>query len=99
MGNLLEGIEEVLLMGPGPSYIHESVYEALSKKTLGHLDPYFLHGKILFPHPFKVRALTIERLQGSETKKACCPETPRSIHLSVYAFLGIGRLPVNQLNA
>lgn len=42
MKNLLDGIEEVLLMGPGPSYIHDSVYEALSQKTLGHLDPYFL---------------------------------------------------------
>ena len=42
MNNLLDGIEEVLLMGPGPSYIHDSVYEALRQKTLGHLDPYFL---------------------------------------------------------
>jgi alanine-glyoxylate transaminase/serine-glyoxylate transaminase/serine-pyruvate transaminase len=42
MNNLLNGIEEVLLMGPGPSCIHDSVYDALSKKTLGHLDPYFL---------------------------------------------------------
>ena len=42
MENLLKGIEEVLLMGPGPSCVPEPVYEALSKKTLGHLDPYFL---------------------------------------------------------
>jgi len=42
MDNLLDHIEDVLLMGPGPSYIHESVYEAISKKTLGHMDPYFL---------------------------------------------------------
>jgi alanine-glyoxylate transaminase/serine-glyoxylate transaminase/serine-pyruvate transaminase len=42
MNNLLPGIEEILLMGPGPSCIHESVYDALGKKTLGHLDPYFL---------------------------------------------------------
>lgn len=42
MKNLLTGIEDVLLMGPGPSYIHNSVYDALSKNTLGHLDPYFL---------------------------------------------------------
>jgi alanine-glyoxylate transaminase/serine-glyoxylate transaminase/serine-pyruvate transaminase len=44
MNNLLSGsgIEEILLMGPGPSCVPESVYEALSKKTLGHLDPYFL---------------------------------------------------------
>jgi alanine-glyoxylate transaminase/serine-glyoxylate transaminase/serine-pyruvate transaminase len=42
MKNLLEDIEEVLLMGPGPSFIHPKVYEALSYKTLGHLDPYFI---------------------------------------------------------
>src|SRR5512137_1077057 len=42
MKNLLEGIEEVLLMGPGPSCVPPQVYEAIGKKTLGHLDPYFL---------------------------------------------------------
>ncbi len=42
MGNLLDGIEEVLLMGPGPSCVSEEVYKALSRKTLGHLDPYFI---------------------------------------------------------
>ena len=42
MDNLLDGIEETLLMGPGPSCVHDDVYEALSKKTLGHLDPYFI---------------------------------------------------------
>lgn len=40
--NLLSKIEEVVLMGPGPSMVHESVYKALSTKTLGHLDPFFL---------------------------------------------------------
>lgn len=40
--NLLDGIEEVLLMGPGPSCVHDKVYAALSKKTIGHLDPYFI---------------------------------------------------------
>ncbi len=39
---LLNGVEEVLLMGPGPSMVHESVYKALSISTLGHLDPYFI---------------------------------------------------------
>jgi alanine-glyoxylate transaminase/serine-glyoxylate transaminase/serine-pyruvate transaminase len=39
---LLDGVEEVLLMGPGPSMVHESVYKALSVSTLGHLDPYFI---------------------------------------------------------
>ena len=38
---LLDGIKPVLLMGPGPSAVYSEVYEALSKPTLGHLDPYF----------------------------------------------------------
>jgi len=42
MENLLNNIKETLLMGPGPSYIHDSVYKALGKKTIGHLDPYFI---------------------------------------------------------
>ena len=42
MKNLLENIEEILLMGPGPSCAPPQVYKALSRKTLGHLDPYFL---------------------------------------------------------
>ena len=42
MKNLLDDIEEILLMGPGPSCVPPEVYSALSRKTLGHLDPYFL---------------------------------------------------------
>jgi alanine-glyoxylate transaminase/serine-glyoxylate transaminase/serine-pyruvate transaminase len=42
MSNLLNGIEEILLMGPGPSCVPPRVYQALSRPTLGHLDPYFL---------------------------------------------------------
>lgn len=42
MSNTLDGVEEILLMGPGPSCIHDSVYKALSLKTLGHMDPYFI---------------------------------------------------------
>ncbi len=42
MNNLLESIEEILLMGPGPSCVPPEVYKALSCKTLGHLDPYFI---------------------------------------------------------
>ena len=42
MESLLAGIEAVLLMGPGPSCVHDKVYDALSKKSLGHLDPYFI---------------------------------------------------------
>jgi len=40
--NQLDKIEEILLMGPGPSCVPKEVYQALSKPTLGHLDPYFL---------------------------------------------------------
>jgi alanine-glyoxylate transaminase/serine-glyoxylate transaminase/serine-pyruvate transaminase len=40
--NLLDQIEEVLLMGPGPSCVPAEVYSALSRKTLGHLDAHFL---------------------------------------------------------
>ena len=40
--NLLESVDEILLMGPGPSCIHPDVYKALSRFTLGHLDPYFI---------------------------------------------------------
>ena len=42
MSNLLDGIQEVLLMGPGPSCCPDEVYSALGRKTLGHLDPHFL---------------------------------------------------------
>jgi alanine-glyoxylate transaminase / serine-glyoxylate transaminase / serine-pyruvate transaminase len=42
MKNLLEGIEEILLMGPGPSCVPPEVLKALGRITLGHLDPYFL---------------------------------------------------------
>jgi alanine-glyoxylate transaminase/serine-glyoxylate transaminase/serine-pyruvate transaminase len=42
MNNLLDKIEEILLMGPGPSCVPPEVYKALSCKTLGHLDPHFI---------------------------------------------------------
>lgn len=42
MSNLLDGIKPVLLMGPGPSCVPNEVYAALTKPTLGHLDPYFI---------------------------------------------------------
>ena len=41
MSNLLESLDSVLLMGPGPSTIPPKVYEALGKRTLGHMDPQF----------------------------------------------------------
>ncbi len=42
MTNLLDGIDEILLMGPGPSCVHPEVYKALNRFTLGHLDPHFI---------------------------------------------------------
>jgi len=42
MKNLLHDIDEVLLMGPGPSCVSEEVYKALSRNTLGHMDYYFI---------------------------------------------------------
>lgn len=38
----LEKPAEVLLMGPGPSPVHERVLEAMGQHILGHLDPDFL---------------------------------------------------------
>ena len=42
MANLLDRVQNTLLMGPGPSCVHPSVYSALSKPTIGHLDPSFI---------------------------------------------------------
>ena len=42
MRNLLDGIQSTLLMGAGPSSVAPSTYNALSRSTLGHMDPYFI---------------------------------------------------------
>ena len=42
MKNKLSQIQKSLLMGPGPSCVSDSVYDALAKPTLGHLDPEFI---------------------------------------------------------
>ena len=42
MNNMLDNVEDILLMGPEPACNHENVYETLSRKTLGHMDPYFI---------------------------------------------------------
>jgi len=39
---LLEHVEETLLMGPGPSCVPDTVYRAISRPTIGHLDPRFI---------------------------------------------------------
>ena len=40
--NMLKNIKPTLLMGPGPSSVSPSVYEAISTPTIGHLDPQFI---------------------------------------------------------
>ena len=42
MRNLLDDVQSILLMGAGPSGVAPSTYHALSKNTIGHMDPYFL---------------------------------------------------------
>jgi alanine-glyoxylate transaminase/serine-glyoxylate transaminase/serine-pyruvate transaminase len=42
MSNTLDSINEVLLMGPGPSCVPPEVYTALSRPCIGHLDPKFI---------------------------------------------------------
>jgi alanine-glyoxylate transaminase / serine-glyoxylate transaminase / serine-pyruvate transaminase len=43
MKNRLESLNDTLLMGPGPSCVYPTVYQALSKPTIGHLDPMFIN--------------------------------------------------------
>ena len=42
MENLLNNIENITLMGPGPSCVDQTVLDAMAKSTIGHLDPYFI---------------------------------------------------------
>jgi len=50
---------ERLLMGPGPSQIHPRVLSAMSRPTLGHLDPEFIKMmdeiKVLLQYAFQTR--------------------------------------------
>ena len=41
MSNILNTLDTVLLMGPGPSTIDPRVYTAMAKPTLGHMDSQF----------------------------------------------------------
>ncbi len=40
--NHLDTLSQTLLMGPGPSCVPDPVYAALSRYTIGHLDPRFI---------------------------------------------------------
>ena len=42
MTNLLNNLNEILLMGPGPSTVSPTIYKALHQPTLGHLNPRFI---------------------------------------------------------
>jgi len=39
MSNMLDMLDSVLIMGPGPLSVHPRIYGALAKPTLGHMDP------------------------------------------------------------
>jgi alanine-glyoxylate transaminase/serine-glyoxylate transaminase/serine-pyruvate transaminase len=41
VSNLLDSMDSVLLMGPGPSSINPRVYQAMAKPTMGHMDSQF----------------------------------------------------------
>jgi len=40
--NRLNNVEDILLMGPGPSCVPDAVYRALATHTIGHMDPFFI---------------------------------------------------------
>ena len=40
--NRLDSIQNILLLGPGPSGVAPSTYYALSRPTIGHMDPSFI---------------------------------------------------------
>ena len=42
VNNLLDTIEKITLMGPGPSCVTDEVYKAMSLPTLGHMDGEFI---------------------------------------------------------
>ena len=48
-----------VLMGPGPSDVHQRVLDAMARPTIGHLDPEFVRMmdelKELLPFGFAVR--------------------------------------------
>jgi hypothetical protein len=81
--NLLESIEEILLMGPGPSCIHPKTYDALSCKTLGHLDPYLVKimDEIMILHFFDKYVKILCRNDGF------LPKTQAKLHQSLIASI------------
>lgn len=65
------------LMGPGPSDIHPRVLAALSKPTLGHLDPAFVtmmdEMKVLLQHAFQTKnEMTLPVSAPGSAGMECC---------------------------
>lgn len=42
LAKTVSSLPDILLMGPGPSSIHDDVYRAMSHHTIGHMDPRFI---------------------------------------------------------
>ena len=42
MSNLLDSMDSVLLMGPGPLSVNPRVYKAMGRTPIGHMDPQFI---------------------------------------------------------
>lgn len=77
MNNLLQHIEPVILMGPGPSCVHPSVLDALARPTLGHLDPEFIRIMDAIKHQLKTllhtqNELTIPISGTGSAGMECC---------------------------
>ncbi len=98
MKNLLDGIEDVLLMGPGPSSVYPDVYKALSRSTLGYLDAYFIRImdeiKALLQKLMKTRneltlAVSGTGMAGMETCLVNLLETGDAILILINGVFGI----------
>ncbi|MDJ0624423.1 MAG: alanine--glyoxylate aminotransferase family protein [Desulfocapsaceae bacterium] len=61
--NHLDNLSQTLLMGPGPSCVPDQVYSALSRYTIGHLDPRF----IAIMDEIKKRLQTLMQTENSLT--------------------------------
>ncbi len=77
MNDLLQTIKPVTLMGPGPSCVPDSVLKALSRPTLGHLDPDFIQIMDAIKHQLKTllhtrNALTLPISGTGSAGMECC---------------------------
>lgn len=58
----LDTLSQTLLMGPGPSCVPDEVYSALSRHTIGHLDPRFISIMDEIKHRLRILMQTENRL-------------------------------------